>query len=396
MEFIIPKKRHMNLLYNLTKKLLKKGFFKFIETLGQRVFFMNGKNFSYVVVVSPDEYKLDIFYGEEGFLSCHHLFNGDERGIHMYSVDSLGLEISPTPLFGSEYYLDKFKHYTENESTWRYYSRKAGQPLTVIDMNEAMVLINVLEKLFVIQKRFKKESFDFVEDMVFVFEFKNKNKFTYSYSPLINFDFTPDIKVENYSKSVITSKDNAPQIIPGILHIGMIDSFKICESYNNLAPFEFGLTAQFFYAITEEGELEHSIFTTHKEELSNIMATIAVLTLNKIGFYDTVVTDNFLVYSALLETLTNFNVTLKYEPHNDFNIFITNFMIKLCQYEKDIDIIDELINTSKEDIKNLLLENIDNLYQFNEMFFNAPIEELSDEEITEDEEDDDDDGGFVS
>ena len=100
------------------------------------------------------------------------------------------------------------------------------------------------------------------------------------------------------------------------------------------------------------------------------MVAIATLTLNKIGFYDTIVTDNFLVYSALLETLTNFNVTLKYEPHNDFNTFITNFMIKLCQYEKDIDIIDELINTSKEDIKNLLLENIDNLYQFNEMFFN--------------------------
>lgn len=397
MKFNVPKKKHMNRLYALIKTLFKKGFFEFVEKFGQRIFFINGKNFSYVVVIMSDEFKIDIFYAEEGFMSCHNLFNGDERAIHSYSVDCLGIEILPEPLYGSEYYLNKFKHYHHLNSPIMYYSRKEGQPLTVVDIDEAKIISSVLEKLLIIQRKLEKEKVTkYDEDMVLVFEFIKKKKFTYTSSPLINFDFTPDISVDHFSGSIVSVKDNAPQIIPGILHIGKIDTFKICESYNDLAPFEFGLTAQIFYAITEEGELEHSIYTTPKVDANNILVAIAMMTLKKIGFYDTIVTDNFMIYSALYESLSQLGVELKYEPNDEFNVFITNFMIKVCQFEQEMDVIDELINTSKEDIKNLLLDNIDNLNNFNEMFFNSPLEENTDDDNFDFNEEDDDGEGFVS
>ena len=71
-------------------------------------------------------------------------------------------------------------------------------------------------KLFIIQKRFKKESFDFDEDMVFVFEFKNKNKFTYSYSPLIK----KSLNIENNNVNLQIAYKNDSSIIGWPLILG--------------------------------------------------------------------------------------------------------------------------------------------------------------------------------
>ena len=114
----------------------------------------------------------------------------------------------------------------------------------------------------------------------------------------------------------------------------------------------------------------------------------------KHGVYDTIITDNFMIYSALVDNLDKFGITVKFEPNNDINIFITKFMIKMSQINDDVSVVDEVITSSREDLKELFLNNISNLAELNESFFSDIEEEESDEEIDESINDDSD--NFVS
>ena len=398
MNYIVPKKKDMKTLYNLTKRLCKRGFFEFIQRLEQRIFYINSKDESYVVIVTPDENKIDIFHGIEGFLCCHHLLSGDEKAIFQYSINNLSIESDVENLFGSSYYQENFKHYNHNGNLLEYISRKPGQNPIVVDEEGAHIIINVLEKLLIIEKQLnkKKELTKFDMEIVLVFEFVKKRKFTYTPFPLESFNFIPDMDRDCFSQYGLLEKVDLSNIIPGVLHVGLIDSFKLYEIYDDFAPFEFGLTAQIFYTLTEDGSFEHAIYSTPKEDFNRIFMAIVSFTFEKHGLYDTVITDNYMVYSALFEPLSMLGVEVKFEPNNDFNIFATNFMIKICQFESDISVIDGVINSSKDDIRDMLLNNIDNLSDFNEAFYNGFEFEEEVEEIDDDDDEEEDAGGFVS
>ena len=69
-------------------------------------------------------------------------------------------------------------------------------------------------------------------------------------------------------------------------------------------------------------------------------------------------------------------------------------MIKMSQINDDVSVVDEVITSSREDLKELFLNNISNLAELNESFFSDIEEEESDEEIDESINDDSD--NFVS
>ena len=118
MNFVIPKKSTMNKLYRLTKKFYKKKVYDFFNEVGQRIFFISSKVNNFVVIISPDDKKLEIFHGEDGFLTCHNFLIGDDRSIRSYGVNSICVEeYDPEDtIFGREYYEKKFN----NISSFRY------------------------------------------------------------------------------------------------------------------------------------------------------------------------------------------------------------------------------------------------------------------------------------
>ena len=396
MNFVIPKRKHLNILYKLTKKLFLKGFFDFVNKLGQRIFYITTKTDKFVAIVSPDDFKIDIFYDDEGFLSCHNLLSGDERAVHSYGVACLSLTECDSNLFGFDYYLKKFKFYKHKEDYIGYVSHKFGQRPAVIDINESKIFIDVLSKLILIQNHIqRKNKFEYhEEEMVCVFDFVKKTKFNSTYILLNNFDFLPDLHTEKYSEYEFLKEFDLSNVIPGVIHIGQIDSFKAYEIYNDIADFEFGLTSLYLYGLTENGDVIHYIYSTPKFDYNRIFIAMASMFFDQNGIYDTIVTDNFMVYSALIGPLEKIGVTVKFEPNNDVNIFITKFIIKMSQISDDASVIDEVITSSKEDLKELFLNNISNLAELNETFFSNVDEEEADDET--EESDDDDSSTFVS
>ena len=138
MDFIIPTDKTMSSLYNLVEELFEKKFFNFVESLGQRIFFITTSENSYVAIISPDEYKIDIFSEQEEFLSCHNLLSGDTPAVYTYGICNLGLETMNDNVFGSKHYLEKFNFYKTEEQTIGYVSRKLFQRPVVVDQNEAL------------------------------------------------------------------------------------------------------------------------------------------------------------------------------------------------------------------------------------------------------------------
>ena len=386
----------MNTLYRLTKKLFSKGFFEFVNGMGQRIFYITTKEENFVAIISPDEHKIDVFYGEEGFLSCHNLLSGDERAIYSYGITCLSLTECDESLFGFDYYNNHFKLYKNDGEVVGYVSHKFGQRPIFVDMSETKILINVLKKLLFIQKVIQKNNkFEtFEEEMVCVFDFIKGNKFKSNYILLNSFDFLPELRIEKYSEYNLLEHVDLTNIIPGVIHIGQIDSFKTYEIYDDIADFEFGLTSLYLYSLTEDGEMNHFIYSTPKFDYNRIFMAMASMFFEKHGVYDTIVTDNFMIYSALVDNLEKFGITVKFEPNNDINIFITKFMIKMSQLNDDVSVVDEAITSSREDLKELFLNNISNLAELNENLFSNIEEDEIDEEIDESINEDSD--NFVS
>ena len=111
MEFTIPTKETMATLYQLVKELFEKKFFDFIDKVGQRIFFIDTEEASFVTIISPNELKIDILSGQEGFLSCHNLLSGDTSAVFSYGISSLCVEPTNDNIYGSKYYSENFEFY---------------------------------------------------------------------------------------------------------------------------------------------------------------------------------------------------------------------------------------------------------------------------------------------
>ena len=146
---------------------------------------------------------------------------------------------------GFDYYNNHFKLYKNDGEVVGYVSHKFGQRPIFVDMSETKILINVLKKLLFIQKVIQKNNkFEtFEEEMVCVFDFIKGNKFKSNYILLNSFDFLPELRIEKYSEYNLLEHVDLTNIIPGVIHIGQIDSFKTYEIYDDIADFEFGLTS---------------------------------------------------------------------------------------------------------------------------------------------------------
>ena len=405
MNFKIPKKRDMNKLYRLVKKVYKSGFFEFVKELGQHIFFITSKTDNIVVVIEPYE-KIDFFHGEKGLLTCHLLFSGDHRFLRTYGATYFSVEKVNTDevdISGFEYYLKKFKYHKIDEVNYAaYVSNKPGERSSVFDADEVFLAIKTLKKLLLIQKSFKKKN-NFPnesEDCVCIFDFGNsKKEFSVTYNPLESFDFLPEPNNPPEVNYLEIAKDEFV-IQTGILYIGELHSYIPVESYNDLTEFEVCLAPIVLYGMTEDGKMHHIIYSTPYEDKYRILSLIVKYFFRDFGLYDTVVTDNLNLIELLYEPLSNIGVDVKLEMRNPYNTFMANYVMKVVEENEDTEVVDEILTLNRENIEELISERIEDLAQFNESFFSneeSVIEEVDEEEPVDDEDlEEDSSTGYVS
>ena len=190
------------------------------------------------------------------------------------------------------------------------------------------------------------------------------------------------------------------EVKSGVMHIGMIYGFNDYDSYNDLTDFKVTLCPIILYGITEEGEVTHQIYSTPIDRRQAIFNAIATIFFKEVGIYDTIITDNLFVYNSLCSSLLNIGVDIKLESNNPFNTFITKFMIKMIEIEDDVHSLDEVLTKCRKDVKELVMDSIDDLEELNERFFAPGGEEIIVEEDSEDSEEDEffdeESNGYVS
>ena len=390
MNFVIPKKSTMNRLYRLTKKFYKIKAYDFFKEVGQRIFFVSSRMNNFVVIISPDDKKLEIFHGEDGFLTCHNLLIGDDRAIRSYGINSICVEeYDPEDtIFGREHYEKKFKFYQNESKNVLYFSNKFGQKPLMLDERESLVVIDVLERLLHIHKGLKKKGYNKCdEEMVFVFEFGNsKRKYNITYELLESFNFIPKLTCDPLDDGRFINKLRQLEVMPGVMHIGQIQGFSTYEIYDNLAEIEVGFCPIFFYGATEEGEFNHIIYSSPKKKSAMISNAVCTMFFEKYGLYDTIITDNIFIYNNMYDTLTSRGIEFIFNPEDSLNNFLTSFMIKMSQINSDVSAVDEAITENKEELKMIITTAYDQLDELNEHFFSNTLEdEIIEEETTEEE-----------
>ena len=325
-------------------------------------------------------------------ITCHNLLSGDDRAIRNYGIDSISVEehdVEDT-IYGKEYYEKKYKFYQSNGKNVVYYSSKFGQRPLMLDQNESLLVIDVLEKLLCIQKGLKKKGYNkYAEEMVYTFEFKNsKRNFNLSYELLENFNFIPNLTSDDVDNGCFIQKLSTLEVKPGVIHIGQIQGFSTYEIYDNLIEIEVGFCPIYFYGATEDGHVNHVIYSSPKEKITMISNTVCTMFFEKHGLYDTVITDNIYIYNNMYDCLSAVGVELIFEPSDSLNNFMTSFMIRMSQVSSDVNIVDEAINENKDELRMIILNSYDELDELNDHFFSKTLEEEIIEEVVEEEESD--------
>ena len=400
MIFNIPKKKYMNNLADSVKRLYKQKLYKVVANLGVRIFFVTDNDESFIAVFDTDEHRIDIFSGEEGFLTCHFFLSGDNRGIRTFGVTNYTIEettLEGENYCGRDYYLENFKHHEPAEDLYViYYSNKPGQKAIVLEEDEVIEVDRYLAKLLLIIKKLKDTDEAYDQDTVCVCDFgSSKTDFEVDYLPLNSIDFLPRISTDLKDDNNIFGLEKIA-VKPGVMHMGMIYGFNTYDSYDNLTEFEVSLTPIIIYAITEDGDFEHIIFSTPYKRRIDVSNVILCKLFERIGIYDTVVIDNLFIYQSLCAPLGGLGVEVKFDLANPANEFITKFMIKMIDFNSDIAIVDEALNNCKKDIKELFLSSKDDLEELNERFFAEDSDEPIIEEVIEDEEEIDEDDEFFN
>ena len=393
MRFRFPNETCMTTLFHLTKKLYTKGFYEFIEAIKQTTFYITNGDLSVVVVVDAKSEKIDIFSGKDGLLTCHNLFSGNEKGLVNYGFSCLSIESISTKEItysGLEVFLKKYRHYHKDGKTICYISSKIGQNEGIINDNDAILLVEVLQYLFHIKKAYDNKEIEESphKECVAVFEFDDIN-YTYQCNlvALDSFDFLPTIvNYKKRDKNFASYVDNL-EIVPGTLYIGLLHLNIVYEHFQYSNQVNQALYPLLLYFASDTGVFSYTVYSSlnkdfdinlHKEIINQFMCT---------KIYDTVVTDNYLVYLYLVRNLTKLGITVQFDSRN----FISNFFYKTITtslaLDNSVDTIFGVMDEVQENYEALLsdIEALDNVFDpFNDIEIEEEDEEDENDFVTTD------------
>lgn len=383
-----------NRLFRLVKRIYRKDFEDFIKSIKQRIFYISNKELSAVVVYGTSDGKIEIFNDKESLLTCHALFSGDEKSLDYYGYNYLSIE--PVELEDdiyktNQHFFQKNKYFQLEERPIIYFSNKSGQQPSPVTSDESLTLIDILEYLLEIKRLFD-EGIETIpetdEDCVMCFEFDDEQlMYTSSYVTLSSFDFLPKIKVRTHKNPRYIEKLREFSINPGTLYLGQtyLPYVADCFEYDNHV--KIALNDILLYAATDTGVFDYTLYTTRKINSKKTMKDALLALFDRIGMFDLIVTDNYVLYLAIVDDLKTLNVEVSYDPFNRFNGFIYPAIKSFIQFEFDQQMINQYLTTLKETYA-LIMYDIET----SQGLFDEEIEEG--EEI--DEESLDIDSSFVS
>lgn len=342
MRFKFPNKDLCTYVKSLCKSLYKKDFFGFIKELKQRIFKITSQTTNVVVIVDDDERRIDIFHGLTGFQTCHFMMLGDSRrlasyGYNYFYISELDDEEIQSMSISS--YVDKYDFYKTNNKKVCYLSRLNTQAVFVVTDSEALIVANVLEYLLHIQEFFTsgEEKIHSTDELVCEFSFDEEDYSYYSsYTPLEHYDFFPGFIDNSRTNPKFVDELSKIEIKEGSLYLGLGIGCSPYNDYETSNNVNIPLLPIILYGITEEDGLEYIIYSTLSSSQNETLKTNLLELFNKIGLYDTVYTDNFLIYKLLSKNLKKLGIEFVFDSSNPYSAIIGAGISKGIFVETDI------------------------------------------------------------
>lgn len=385
MFFTFPSKDEMETIHKLINKIYKNDFFSFSKVLNEFLFNIVTIGKTYLVLIGNDDHSITIFGGSQAQLGCHFILTQDFLNTKTYGLTNIVIEEEKYDDLSSNYkgLLSKFPHYESQEDKYVIYKKNnPGEYGRIINEEEAKEIIVVLEKLLLIQEYVVENDLfeDFDEPVVSTAEFDNNEGIILNFTPLSEFEILDSefsFLKDNYEFEIRETSINS-----GELYLGHVYASEAIEVFDKIDDLEIPLIPIFLYGINDKGDLEHMFYTTPYDSRESSFIVAINHFFDKIGLYDTVITDNMFVCEMLTEPLKKHGIEVLFQPGNPYNFFISNYFIEVSEAEGDIEIINEIIDENKADIKEMFKDKKNVLKQFSE-YLSLKEEMEENEEVKE-------------
>lgn len=368
MSYNVPKKFSLKTIFNLIKRLYSSTFFDMLERLDLHFLYIENGEYKVIVAVESEKKSLNIFYGEDGFITFLSMVRDDARSFFSYASNYIVIEPRDKdefPYENGDLVEKHFPLYHINGLPVAYLSYKKGRAEMPINDKESKMIIEILQYLLVIRDIYKtgKEKMPDEKNTIASFVFDDANYlYTLDYLHLESSDLMPNIsmKVKKDQNFVLWLKEK--QIMPGNLFLSLfVTNVKINQEIDKYGYKSYD-TPSLLYACSDTKLIEHSLFTYEEKTFKKILKGEVLNIIDKIGLYDTVITDNYFVYLAIYKELEELGINVKFDLMNKVSNFIFKaiepilfsfdldiFLTYLKEFEADYPlVIDDIINDNSE------------------------------------------------
>lgn len=329
MKYKLPDELVMNKLKRLMKKIRNEGFEQFIANIKQRVFYISNKTLSVVVVCDIAMEKIEFFNGKDALLSCHGMFAGIERGLDYYGYNYLSIEATSKDALvyqDNKVIFDQNKYYQEDNRKFLYLTHLSGQLPMPINNEDALLLVESLEYLLEIKRLFD-DGIEVIpetdEDCVLCFEFDDEQLLYNSHIIALEaFDFQPDLNYRTRKSPRYIEQLKEMSIVPDTLFLSQFYVPFTVSEFNYSNNVNVKLNEIVLYGLTESGTFEFTHYSAIKSQQKKNLKEQVLSIFNTTGLCDLVVTDNYILYLALVDDLEAVGVEMRLELSTVFTSFI--------------------------------------------------------------------------
>jgi len=313
---------------SMLRKVKKTNLFDYFAKNGLFAFNIFNKEFNVIAIISSDLEDLSIFKTTDELFTCHNSFNGDEKAINYYGYNCTCVEFREENNINPNFLLElkKHKNYVKVSNSLGYLLKiSKGQNDFFVDEDEAILIYDVLQYLFIIRKIYESKEEEIPEKGEYITSFYfNDDDLMYDcrYISIDSFNFLPNLKPHRKASKMFVDKLSNLSITPGVLYIGNIilrgdfDRFRYSNGFNvSLRPI-------FAYVATDTGILEYEIYSAREHDFDNKAREVLDNLIMKIGLFDLVITDNILLYFSYKKDFEALGIEIKLDLTNYVNEFI--------------------------------------------------------------------------
>ena len=144
MSYTIPKQFSLKTIANLIKRIYSSSFFDMLDKMDLHFFYIENGEYKVIVAIENEKKSLNIFYGDEGFITFSSMVRDDPRNFFAYASNYIVIEPRDTneyPYENCEIVEENYPLYHIDKVPVTYLSYKKGRSEMPINNKESKIFL---------------------------------------------------------------------------------------------------------------------------------------------------------------------------------------------------------------------------------------------------------------